>query len=210
LGADVISGADILRWLAERRGDAIVVTTMTTSRLWPKVSSHPELDLPISNCMGKASSVGLGVALARPEQPVWILDGDGSLAMNLGSMLSIAEASPANLVHFVFQDGAYTTVGGSPVPGSTAADYAGIASAAGYAATATLTGFQACEARLPTLLAAPRPLLVALHIGGWQGLGDYGPMTQQVMDSGLDAAANKFWAVRRTLTGQGPGHRPLD
>lgn len=205
-----MSGAEVLRWLASQRGEALVVATMTTSRLWPAVSQRKDLDLPISNCMGKASSVGLGVALARPERQVWVLDGDGSLAMNLGSLLSIAQARPANLVHFVFDDGAYTTVGGSPVPAARLADYAGIARAAGYPAAERLGDLATLQARLPELLGGSGPLLIALDIAGWDGLGDYGPMTQQVMDEKLAAAAEKFWAVRQTLTGLGPGRRPDD
>lgn len=204
----MIPGADALRWLASQRGEALVVATMTTSRLWPAVSQRKDLDLPVSNCMGKASSVGLGVALAQPDRQVWVLDGDGSLAMNLGSLLSIAQAHPANLVHFVFDDGAYTTVGGSPVPAARLADYAGIARAAGYAAAERFDDLATLQTRLPALLGGSRPLLVALDIAGWDGLGDYGPMTQQVMDEKLAAAADKFWAVRKTLTGLGPGRRP--
>jgi len=204
----MIGGAEALRWLAGQRGEAMVVTTMTTGRLWPVVSARKELDLPISNCMGKASSVGLGAALAQPERPVWVLDGDGSLAMNLGSLLSIAQAQPRNLVHFVFDDGAYTTVGGSPVPGSPTADHAAMARAAGYPAAAAFDDLATLQAQWPDLAAGARPLLVRLRIGGWDGLADYGPMTQEVMDQRLDAAAEKFWAVRQTLTGQGPGRRP--
>lgn len=205
----MIAGAEALRWLATQRGEALVVATMTTSRLWPAVSARKELDLPVSNCMGKASSVGLGIALAQPGRDVWVLDGDGSLAMNLGSLLSIAQAHPANLIHFVFDDGAYTTVGGSPVPGAQTADYAGIARAAGYASATRFGDLTSLQQELPALLTGPRPLLVALDIAGWDGLGEYGPMTQQVMDEKLAAAAEKFWAVRQTLTGQGPGRRPV-
>ena len=204
----MIAGAEALRWLASRRGEALVVATMTTSRLWPAVSQCKELDLPVSNCMGKASSVGLGIALAQPEREVWVLDGDGSLAMNLGSLLSIAQARPANLLHFVFDDGAYTTVGGSPVPAARLADYAGLARAAGYDAAERFGDLASLQDRWPALSCGPRPLLVALDIDGWDGLGDFGPMTQQVMDEKLAAAAEKFWAVRQTLTGLGPGHRP--
>lgn len=204
----MMGGAEALRLLATLRGDALVVATMTTSRLWPAVSQRKDLDLPISNCMGKASSVGLGVALAQPDRAVWVLDGDGSLAMNLGSLLSIAQASPANFVHFVFDDGAYTTVGGSPVPAARLADYAGLARAAGYRTAQRLSDLGTLRAQLPALLRGPRPLLVALDIDGWKGLGDYGPMTQQVMDEKLAAAAEKYWAVRQTLTGLGPGRRP--
>ncbi|MCL4509279.1 MAG: thiamine pyrophosphate-dependent enzyme [Chloroflexi bacterium] len=203
-----MQGTDALRILSSLRGDALVVSTMTTSRLWPFVSSRKEDDLPISNCMGKASSVALGLALSQPARDVWVLDGDGSLAMSLGTLLSIAQAHPTNFVHVVCDDGVYTTVGGSPVPAARLADYAAIARAAGYPAAASFREASALQAALPQLLAGPRPLLVALAIESWDGLGEYGPMTQQVMDDRLIAGANRFWAFRHHLTGGGPDHRP--
>jgi len=65
---------------------------------------------------GKASSVGLGLALARPETKVLIFDGDGSLVMNLGTMLTICNMAPPNLIHFLFENRIYRTTGGSPSP----------------------------------------------------------------------------------------------
>ena len=67
--------------------------------------------------MGKASSVGLGVALARPDVRVLVLDGDGSLLMNLGSLVTIASQAPKNLVHVVFDGATYDTSGAQPTPG---------------------------------------------------------------------------------------------
>ena len=68
--------------------------------------------------MGKASSIGLGIALARPDKKVLVIDGDGSLLMNLGSLVTVANMSPKNLVHFVYQNGTYGVSGGQPIPGS--------------------------------------------------------------------------------------------
>ncbi len=204
----MLKALELLPWLAAQRGQAVVVNTMTTARLWPAVTTKREFDLPISNCMGKATPVGLGLALARPEQPVWVFDGDGSLAMNLGVLLSVAQAAPHNLMHFVFDDGAYTTVGGSPVPGARVTDYAALALAAGYKAARRIDTMEAVRSHLPAMLASTGPVCVHLVIESWDGVADYGPMTQAVMDQRLAAAADKFWAVRKTLTGEGAGRRP--
>ena len=59
--------------------------------------------------MGSASSIGLGIALAQPNKKVIVMDGDGSLLMQLGSLVTIAGAAPENLYHFVFENGVYAT-----------------------------------------------------------------------------------------------------
>src|SRR5919202_3942983 len=106
-----------LKAIADRRGDAIVVNTMMTAREWPPFTTREELDLPLTGCMGKASSVGLGIALARPDRKVIVLDGDGSLLMNLGSLVTIGGMAPRNLVHIVCQNSVYEVTGGQPIPG---------------------------------------------------------------------------------------------
>ena len=195
----VIAAADALRLLSDHRGDALVVATMTTARLWPSVTTRPELDLPVSNCMGKASSVGLGAALARPDVRVLVLDGDGSLVMNLGTIVTVGQLQPKNFVHLVFNDGAYTTVGGAPVPGAGRADLPAMARAAGYAHSASFDSLPAFERAVPELLEREGPVFASLAIEHWRGLADFGPMTQQVMDSRLLAAAKKYWIVRQHL-----------
>ena len=74
---------EALQILEQHRRDEIVLATMTANQIWSELSSH-ELDLPITGTMSKASSPGLGLALARPERRVWVIDGDGSLLMNFG------------------------------------------------------------------------------------------------------------------------------
>ncbi|MFJ6213756.1 thiamine pyrophosphate-dependent enzyme [Streptomyces sp. NPDC092296] len=104
--------------------------------------------------MGMAAPVGLGVALARPDRYVVVLDGDGSFAMNLSVLPMIAEHRPA-LVHVVLDNGAHESTGGQrPVH---IGDPAGLALAAGYAAAhcvATLEELRAAECAPdgPTLL----------------------------------------------------------
>ena len=92
----------------------------------------------LQHAMGLASSVGLGIALARPELPVVVLDGDGSLLMNLGGLTTLARYRPRNLVHVVFDNESLLSVGGFPTATSTGSDLAAIAAGAGVPRTATV------------------------------------------------------------------------
>ena len=82
----------------------MVVPTMQSNRRWSLVSSRPDLDLPLTGCMGKASSMALGLALAQPKTRVIVIDGDGSLLMNLGTFVTIGEQAPAHLIHVSFDE----------------------------------------------------------------------------------------------------------
>ena len=94
----MILSSQAVEAIGRLRGDAVVVATMTALREWGAVSRRPELDLDLVGAMGKASSMALGVALARPKRKVLVLDCDGSLLMNLGSLVTIGNLAPANLV----------------------------------------------------------------------------------------------------------------
>ncbi len=64
--------------------------------------------------MGQASSIGLGFAMARPDEKVVIFDGDGNLLMNLGILAMISRIKPKNLIHIVFDNECYDSTGGQP------------------------------------------------------------------------------------------------
>ncbi|HEY8476908.1 MAG TPA: thiamine pyrophosphate-dependent enzyme [Chloroflexota bacterium] len=153
-----------LRAIAELRGDAVVLPTMMTARVWPTVTTREELDLPIVGCMGKASSVGLGIALARPDRKVIVLDGDGSLLMNLGSLVTIANARPRNLIHCVFENGVYEVTGGQPVPGAGSFSFATIARGAGFANVYDLQDEVSLLPRLRDAFARPGPTFICFHV----------------------------------------------
>jgi sulfopyruvate decarboxylase subunit beta len=90
--------------------------------------------------MGVASSIGVGLALAKPEMRVFVVDGDGSLLMNLGSLATIGLLQPANLVLVVMDNEAYATTGGQPTPTAHGADLAAAARAMRVDAVVTATG----------------------------------------------------------------------
>src|SRR5438445_3159343 len=81
----------------------------------------------LQHAMGLASSTGLGLALCLPEQKVVVLDGDGSLLMNLGSLSTLARYRPKNLLHVVFDNESLVSVGGFPTATATGADLEAIA-----------------------------------------------------------------------------------
>ena len=114
--------------------------------------------------MGKASSLGLGLALGRPERQVWVLDGDGSLVMNLGTLVTIAEQQPPNLTHFLLQNGVYEVTGGQPVPGAGRADLAQMARGAGYPLAERFATVAALDEGLEAVLGAPGPRFVTLDV----------------------------------------------
>src|SRR5258708_35009707 len=89
--------------------------------------------------MGLASSVGLGIAVARPDRQVVVLDGDGSILMTLGGYTTMARYRPKNLVHVVFDNESLLSVGGFPTATSTGTNLEGIARAAGVPRTQTVT-----------------------------------------------------------------------
>ena len=81
--------------------------------------------------MGLASSIGLGLALCLPDRQIVVIDGDGSVLMNLGTLSTMARYRPSNLVHLIFDNERLLSVGGFPTATSTGTDLEGIARAAG-------------------------------------------------------------------------------
>lgn len=161
----MISYRDAIDTIHGERNDAVCVTTMTQTKYWYAVSERPELDIGIANGMSKASSVALGVALGVPGRSVLVLDGDGSLLMNLGSLVTIAGQRPANLYHFVFDNGIYAVTGGQPLP-NPRVDYAAMALASGYAHAHAFAEAGKLEAELPEILRKPGPMLIHISVVG--------------------------------------------
>jgi len=115
----------------------VVVTIMGAVSAELQSLGHRPSFFYLLHSMGLASSMGLGIALARPELPVVVLDGDGSILMNLGTLTTMARYRPRNLVHVVFDNESLLSVGGFPTATATGSDIAGIAAAAGIPRTST-------------------------------------------------------------------------
>jgi phosphonopyruvate decarboxylase len=150
-----------------RAAGAITITTEQAIGAWRAAAPEPANEIPdhldIVGCMGSASAIGLGIALAQPERSVLVVDGDGSLLMQLGSLVTIVGAAPANLFHFVFENGVYETSGGQPLPGEGRFDLAEMARAAGYAHVARFEAADRFAAELPALMERRGPVFVSVR-----------------------------------------------
>ena len=129
---------DCLRAIYPTLEDRVVVTIMGAVAAELQSIGHRPNFFYLQHAMGLASSMGLGIALSRPELKVVVLDGDGSLLMNLGGLTTLARYRPRNLVHVVFDNESLLSVGGFPTATSTGSDLAAIAAAAGVPRTTTV------------------------------------------------------------------------
>ena len=130
--------ADALRAIYPALQERVVVTIMGAVAAELQAIGHRPNVFYLQHAMGLASSMGLGIALTRPELPVVVLDGDGSVLMNLGGLTTLARYRPKNLVHIVFDNESLLSVGGFPTATSTGSDLAAIAAAAGVPRTKTV------------------------------------------------------------------------
>jgi phosphonopyruvate decarboxylase len=182
--------------LAKHRGDAISVTTMQAAAPWHARGETKRNHIEAVGCMGSASSLGLGIALGAPDRRVMVLDGDGSLLMQLGSLVTVAAQAPPNLFHFVFANGYYESSGNQPLPGAGRYDLVALATAAGYRHAYRFGSADELDRGLPGVFAAGGPALVELTIARddakpqWCGV----PMSDLVRtlraDLGVEPAAS--------------------
>jgi phosphonopyruvate decarboxylase len=154
---------ECLRILARYHTDQIVVATYQAAFEWMVIKPNPLNYLSIG-AMGQASSHALGLALGRPDKRVIVLDGDGSLLMNLGSLVTIAEVAPPNLLHFVCENGTYEANGGHPIPRAGKLSFAGLALAAGYRRTYEFDDLSDFDTNAGRVLEETGPVLIDLEV----------------------------------------------
>ena len=151
---------DATRILVDAVGDAPIIASL----------GHPAYDLFAAGdrpsnfytwgSMGVASSIGLGVALGRPDLRVFVADGDGSLLMNLGSLATIGWTTPHNLVLVVWDNEEYATTGGQPTATARGADLAAAAKAMRIDASVTVHDAQELRAAIARSQSEPGPWMI--------------------------------------------------
>ena len=143
---------EIIRHITQVSGtDPIVSTTGKASRELFEIrtannQSH-EYDFLTVGSMGHASSIALGIAINKPEQKIWCIDGDGAMLMHMGSLAVIANNNPNNLIHIVINNGSHETVGGMPTVVRDM-NVAEIAKACGYPNVVTVNTFEDLDREL--------------------------------------------------------------
>jgi sulfopyruvate decarboxylase subunit beta len=155
---------DAMKVLAAHRGGAVVVCALgTAANGWWGVT-RSEDSFYMHGAMGFAASFALGLAAAIPHAPVWVLNSDGSLCMNLGCLLTEAGQQPNNLKHFVVDNQCYQTVSNMPMVNRDGADYAAIARGAGIARAIAIDTAEELDRRMPEINAAPGPYFIHLRV----------------------------------------------
>jgi len=154
---------ECLKVLARHVADTDIVLPVYSAAFdWIDIRPHP-LNYLSHGAMGLASSHALGLALGRPDRRIIVLDGDGSLLMNLGSLVTIAAAAPPNLFHFVCHNGTYEANGGHPIPNQKV-DFSGLARSSGYAHTFDFNELASFEQQVGHVIGLPGPVFATLHV----------------------------------------------
>lgn len=160
----MLTTAQLLEPLARLRTNEVVVTSMSVVRPWGRLSNHGLDFASADSAMGHTADLALGIALARPDRRVICLNGDGSMLMSLGTLVTIAAAGASNLVLFVVENRTYEITGNQPLPAAPRIDFEGLARAAGIPRTHRFDAFEPYEAALPGILEAEGPIFVSVAV----------------------------------------------
>jgi thiamine pyrophosphate-dependent acetolactate synthase large subunit-like protein len=163
-----LSLREALEVVAAHRGDRIVIETMASISVWPQLSDSPLDFAYMPSAMGQGPALALGLALAQPGRGVIVLNGDGSMLMNLGSLVTLAN-HPADVYLLTLDNGMYEITGGQPTAGTGHTDFAGLARAAGLRRVYTFDAAAAWRAAAAEALSGPGPVFVWLKVEGKQG-----------------------------------------
>ncbi|MBN2242540.1 MAG: thiamine pyrophosphate-binding protein [Acidobacteria bacterium] len=155
-----------LRKLFSLRRDEIVVTTMSVAAPWARLSDGPLDFAMVESSMGQAPAFGLGLALARPERRVIVLNGDGSTLMCLGTLVTMAQNPADNLILVIVENGTYEVTGNQPIPGAGLVDFETLARGAGLAHVHTIEDAGDFDACLPLHFKGPGPRVFTWKVRG--------------------------------------------
>ncbi|MBO0753472.1 MAG: hypothetical protein J2P53_15240, partial [Bradyrhizobiaceae bacterium] len=141
----------------------------TNFDLWS--AGHRPQNFYMLGSMGLAIPIAFGVALAQPHRQVIALEGDGSLLMQLGCLVTIAAQQPRNLTMVVMDNGLYQITGGQPTPAAGTADFVALARAAGLTNCAWAGDEEDFDKLIDAALTGPGPAFIAARIDGKPGIG---------------------------------------
>ena len=189
----------LVPWAAFRN-DAVVVTTMGTVRPWGKFSSSDFDFASADSAMGHAADLALGIALAQPQRKVICLNGDGSMLMSLGTLVTTVQSGATNFILFVVENGTYEITGNQPVPGTGLVDFVAMSRAAGFVKTFAFDDYDEYQTHLPAALQCEGPVLIAVRVEpGLEGPLSRSPREEaRYLQVSLAQSAHR---LRETLTG---------
>jgi sulfopyruvate decarboxylase subunit beta len=159
---------DALAVLAANRADKVVITTMASVGAWPQFSDTPLDFAYMPSSMGQGPAIALGLTLAQPQRGVIVLSGDGSLLMNLGSLVTIG-SHKVNLYLIIVDNGLYEVTGGQPTVGAGRVDFAAMARAAGFGRVYTFDSVEGWQTGAAEALSGSGPVAIWLKVKGKHG-----------------------------------------
>jgi len=159
---------EALEVLAATRRDHVVVTTMGSVAIWPKLSDTPRDFHYLPSSMGQGVPLALGLCLAKPGVPVVVLVGDGGLLMNLGCLVT-ATQFPLPLTVVLIDNGLYEVTGGQPVVNAGRTDFAAIARGAGFTRVYSCDSREEWNAVADEAISGSEPAFVWLKVQGERG-----------------------------------------
>ncbi len=198
-----ISLVESLAALHAVRRDEIVVTTMGAAREWQKLPKNALDFVLVPSSMGQATALGLGMALARPDRKVVVCNGDGSMLMNLGSLVTITAEAPPNLTVIVFDNGVYEVTGVQPTlaapplrKDAASVDFAALARDCGFRRVWSFDEIGAWKEKVRGIIDEPGPAFVHLRVE---------PVLDAPMIGFPGPAPERARAFREALKGAGSG-----
>jgi thiamine pyrophosphate-dependent acetolactate synthase large subunit-like protein len=150
--------------ILKRRKGALVVAGLGAPCWDTAAAGDDALNFYAWGGMGGAAMVGLGLAIAQPKRRVLIITGDGEILMGLGALATIGVQHPDNLAVIVMDNEHYGETGMQATHTGLGVDLAGIATAAGFRATATLYDNAEVHTWAPRLISEPGPLFAAIKV----------------------------------------------
>jgi sulfopyruvate decarboxylase subunit beta len=168
-----------------RHSGAVSVATMQAVPPWHQLAPDLPLHIDMMGCMGSASSFALGLAVGAPDRPVIVVDGDGCILMQLGTLVTIGNARPVNLTVVIMHDKCYATSGNQSIPGAETADLVGLASAAGIPVTFRTHDAGELRRSIDSVIDAPGPRMLVLDIAREEPASQWPTvsMKQQIQDA---------------------------
>ena len=153
----MIDRMDATRLLVEKLDREPVVASLGNPATDLAGAKDRDLNLYMWNAMGLAPSVGLGLAMALPDSRVIVLDGDGSLLMNLGTLATETVVNPPNLVHIVWDNKMWELTGQQPTATAYRTDLGAVARGCGFESVARCETLPDFEEALDNALSSQGP-----------------------------------------------------
>lgn len=161
----MIARLDATKHVVSRLTDELVVASLGNAKYDLFQAGDRALNFYMWNSMGMACSMGLGLAMAQPKRKVIVLDGDGALLMNLGSLATEATRKPENLIHIVWDNRQYQLTGGQPTHTAFRTDLARMAEGAGFENVERVETLPAFNTAFDRAMDKPGPWFILALVG---------------------------------------------